>query len=50
MKNAFDPNLVNRFMTYYYFEVETNDADYVDKVTGEIIKGFRRYSSSVNGR
>lgn len=29
--------------TNYYFEVETDDADYVDEVTGEIIKGLRKY-------
>ena len=27
--------------TNYYFEVETDDEDYVDEVTGEIIKGLR---------
>lgn len=29
--------------TNYYFEVETDDPDYVDEVTGEIIKGLRKY-------
>lgn len=27
----------------YYFEVETDDEDYVDAVTGETIKGLRKY-------
>lgn len=29
--------------TNYYFETESQDPDYVDTVTGEIIRGFRRY-------
>ena len=29
--------------TNYYFEIEDEDDDYVDEVTGEIIKGFRKY-------
>lgn len=29
--------------TNYYFETESQDPDYVDEVTGEIVKGFRRY-------
>lgn len=32
--------------TNYYFEIETDDTDYVDEVTGEIIKGFRKYGIS----
>lgn len=32
--------------TNYYFETETEDDDYVDEVTGEIIKGFRKYGHS----
>jgi transposase len=32
--------------TNYYFEIEEEDADYVDEVTGEIIKGFRKYGPS----
>lgn len=27
----------------YYFEVETDDEDYIDEVTGETIKGLRKY-------
>lgn len=27
----------------YYFEVETDDEDYIDAVTGETIKGLRKY-------
>lgn len=30
----------------YYFEIESPDDDYVDEVTGEIIKGFRKYGIS----
>lgn len=36
--------------TNYYFEVETYDEDYVDEVTGEIIKGLRRYGPSKEHR
>jgi transposase len=32
--------------TNYYFEIETEDDDYVDEVTGEILKGFRKYGYS----
>jgi transposase len=32
--------------TNYYFEIETEDPDYVDEVTGEILKGFRKYGPS----
>lgn len=30
----------------FYFEIEDQDDDYVDEVTGEIIKGFRKYGPS----
>ncbi len=30
----------------YYFEIESPDPDYVDEVTGEITKGFRKYGIS----
>lgn len=30
----------------YYFEIESPDEDYVDEVTGELIKGFRKYGIS----
>lgn len=36
--------------TNYYFETESQDPDYVDKVTGEIIRGFRRYGPSKERR
>jgi transposase len=36
--------------TNYYFEVETYDDDYVDEVTGEIIKGLRQYGPSKEHR
>jgi hypothetical protein len=32
--------------TNYYFEIEGEDADYIDAVTGEILKGFRKYGLS----
>lgn len=32
--------------TNYYFETESPDEDYVDSVTGEIIKGLRKYGIS----
>ncbi|MDR0261599.1 MAG: IS1634 family transposase [Sphingobacterium sp.] len=32
--------------TNYYFEIEYEDAEYVDEVTGEILKGLRRYGHS----
>jgi transposase len=32
--------------TNYYFEIECEDDNYVDEVTGEFIKGFRKYGYS----
>lgn len=32
--------------TNYYFEIETDDDDYVDEVTGEAVKGLRKYGPS----
>lgn len=32
--------------TNYHFEIESPDEDYVDEVTGEITKGFRKYGIS----
>ena len=32
--------------TNYYFEIETEDPDYVDEITGETIKAFRKYGPS----
>ena len=32
--------------TNYYFEIESPDDDYIDDVTGEFIKGFRKYGVS----
>ena len=32
--------------TNYYFEIEQEDDEYVDMVTGEILKGLRRYGPS----
>ena len=34
----------------YYFEVETEDEDYVDEVTGEAVKGLRKYGPSKEHR
>lgn len=34
----------------YYFETETEDDDYVDEITGEIIKGLRKYGPSKEHR
>lgn len=36
--------------TNYYFEIESNDEDYVDEVTGELIKGLRKYGPSKEHR
>jgi transposase len=36
--------------TNYYFEVETDDCDYTDPITGEIIKGLRKYGPSKEHR
>lgn len=36
--------------TNYYFEIETDDEDYVDEVTGEVIKGLRKYGPSKEHR
>jgi transposase len=36
--------------TNYYFEIETDDDDYVDEVTGETLKGFRKYGPSKEHR
>ena len=32
--------------TNYYFEIESEDPDYIDEATGEILKGFRKYGLS----
>ena len=34
----------------YYFEIETDDEDYTDEVTGEVIKGLRKYGPSKEHR
>ena len=34
----------------YYFEIESDDEDYVDVVTGEIVKGLRKYGVSKEHR
>ena len=36
--------------TNFYFETETEDDDYVDEITGEIIKGLRKYGLSKEHR
>lgn len=34
----------------FYFEIENEDEDYIDPVTGEMIKGFRKYGFSKEHR
>lgn len=34
----------------YYFEIESNDDDYVDEITGETMKGLRKYGVSKEHR
>lgn len=34
----------------YYFEIESNDDDYIDEITGETIKGLRKYGVSKEHR
>ena len=34
----------------YYFEIENDDEDYIDEVTGEVIKGLRKYGPSKEHR
>ena len=34
----------------YYFETETEDDDYVDEVTGETVRGLRKYGPSKEHR
>ncbi len=36
--------------TNYYFEIETDDDDYVDEITREVLKGFRKYGPSKEHR
>lgn len=36
--------------TNYYFEIECDDEDYVDVVTGEVLKGLRKYGPSKEHR
>jgi transposase len=36
--------------TNYYFEIETEDDDYIDPVTGELMKGMRKYAVSKEHR
>jgi transposase len=38
------------YVTNYYFEIEAEDEDYVDMVTGEILKGMRKYAVSKEHR
>ena len=34
----------------YYFEIEENDEDYIDEVTGEVLEGLRKYGKSKEHR
>lgn len=36
--------------TNYYFEIENNDSDYVDRETGEVVTGLRKRGKSKEGR
>lgn len=36
--------------TNYYFEIENNDRDYVDRETGEVVTGLRKRGKSKEGR
>ena len=36
--------------TNYYFEIENEDPDYIDEVTGEVMPGFRKYGPSKEHR
>jgi len=36
--------------TNYYFEIENEDSDYIDEVTGEVMPGFRKYGPSKEHR
>lgn len=36
--------------TNYYFEIECDDEDYLDEVTGELLKGLRKYGPSKEHR
>lgn len=36
--------------TNYYFEIETEDEDYIDEVTGETVRGLRKYGPSKEHR
>ena len=36
--------------TNYYFEIETQDDEYIDEVTGEILKGLRKFAPSKEHR
>ena len=36
--------------TNYYFEIENEDSDYMDEVTGEVMPGFRKYGPSKEHR
>lgn len=36
--------------TNYYFEIEEEDGDYLDEVTGEVLKGLRKYGRSKEHR
>lgn len=45
-----DPSVCFYDCSNYYFEIETDDEDYVDEVTGEVIKGLRKYGPSKEHR
>lgn len=43
---TFQCDTINRFLTFNYFEIEQENDEYVDEVTGETLKGLRRYGPS----
>jgi transposase len=54
-KNSFNVVERNTSVCYYdcsnfYFEIESPDLYYVDEVTGEVIRGFRKYDMSIEHR
>ena len=51
-KNVTDRNTQLMYFdcTNYYFEIEQEDEDYIDEVTGELIRGLRKYGKSKENR
>lgn len=45
-----DSSVIYYDCTNYYYEIESPDDDYTDPITGEIIKGYRKYGISKEHR